>query len=304
MNINKLHTFLTLAECLNFTETADKLYCSQPAVSMQIQSLEDDLGTPLFDRIGKKLFLTSHGKLFKPYAEQMVNLLQQAKEHLKQSESLSTGTLSFGSSNFVGVYLLPAVLSSFNKRYPGIHINMNITSSQQLIYMLETNKLEFLVLSDHIKVDETLFHSSTFYRDELVLIAPSSHPAAGKKDCSVLDFSNETLLLKPQKSATRSFLDTMFSQFGVTFNRFMEISNLEAIKQAVIHGLGISVVSKFAVQHEIASGLLIEIPLRDAAFRRGIQYVHYKNKHLSPAATQFIHMLDNVDAHLISAKTP
>jgi LysR family transcriptional regulator, transcriptional activator of the cysJI operon len=292
MNLTKLQTFITLSECLNFTEAAEQLYCSQPAVSMQIQSLERDLGFPLFDRIGKKLFLTKQGEHFKPYAEQMINLFHTSKEHIKQLDNLAAGTLSFGASNFVGVYLLPAILSDFNKKYPGIKINMNITSSSHLIHMLESNKFEFLVLSDRIPIDETLFQSKTFYQDELVLIVNNQHRLAGMEECTFEDLVNETLILKPNKSATRTYLEREFKEYGFIFPNYMEISSLEAIKQAVIHGLGVSIVSSFAIKQEITNGLLVEIPIKGVKFRRGISYVHHRGKHLSPAASEFISFLN------------
>jgi DNA-binding transcriptional LysR family regulator len=292
MNISRLHTFLTLAEYLNFTEAAEQLYCSQPSVSMQIQALEQEFGVPLFDRIGKKLYLTKHGEDLKPYAEQIVNLLQSAKDHIQQSESLSHGTLSFGASNFVGVYLLPAILGDFNQLFPGIKINMNITSSRHLLEMLESNKVEFLIISDHVPIDETRFQATTFYQDELVLITNASHRLAQQKECSPEDLVHEMILLKPKKSATRIYLESKFKEFGLSFPNNMEISSLEAIKQGVIHGLGISIVSKFAIQQELRNGLLTCISIKDVTFPRGIQYVFYKNKHLSPASRQFLASLD------------
>lgn len=292
MNISKLQTFLTLTECLNFTEAADLLYCSQPAVSMQIQSLEQELGTALFDRIGKKLYLTEQGKLFKPYAEQVINLLGSAVEHIQQSKDLSHGTLSFGASSFVGIYLLPRILGEFNRQFPGIKINMQITSSMHLLNMLESNKIELLIISDQIPIDEARFQATTFYQDELVLVMNPGHRLARDKSCSLYDLRDEMMLLKPKKSATRSYLESIFSKYDITFGNHMEISNLEAIKQGVIHGLGISIVSKYAVAQEIEHGLLTSIPIRETVFQRGINYVHYKSKHLSPATRQFISMLD------------
>ncbi|MBU7316822.1 LysR family transcriptional regulator [Paenibacillus oleatilyticus] len=300
MNITKLQTFLTLAECLNFTEAAEQLYCSQPAVSMQIQGLEHDFGVPLFDRVGKKLYLTKQGEQLKPYAEQIVNLLQSAKEHLQQLENLTYGTLSFGASNFVGVYLLPAALGHFNRTFPGIKINMNITSSRQLIDMLETNKVEFLIVSDQIPVDETRMQAVTFYQDELVLIVKADHRLAHEEECSLEELTAETMILKPKKSATRIYLESKFKEHGISFPSDMEISNLEAIKQGVIHGLGVSIVSKFAVQQEIKSGLLVSVPIKGVALQRGIDYVYLKNKHLSPAAKQFIALLDGQKALIAS----
>jgi LysR family transcriptional regulator, transcriptional activator of the cysJI operon len=292
MNLTKLQTFITLSECLNFTEAAEQLYCSQPAVSMQIQSLEKDLGFPLFDRIGKKLYLTKQGELFKPYSEQMLNLFSTSIEHIKQFDNLAHGTLSFGASNFVGVYLLPAILSDFNKNFPGIKINMNITNSRHLINMLESNKVELLVLSNRIPIDETRYQAKTFYEDELVLIVNQHHRLAQKGECTLDDLVNETMILKPNKSATRTYLEGEFKKYGFSSPKYIEISSLEAIKQSVIHGLGVSVVSSLAIKQEIKNKLLVEIPIDGVKLLRGISYVHHRGLHLSPATTQFISLLD------------
>ncbi|WP_409342205.1 LysR family transcriptional regulator [Paenibacillus sp. MBLB4367] len=296
MNMAKLQTFITLAECLNFTEAAEQLFCSQPSVSMQIQSLEHDLGVPLFDRIGKKLYLTKQGEQFKPYAEQMIHTLQAAKEHLQQLDDLSCGNLAFGASNFVGVYLLPSVLGVYNRMHPGIKINMNIASSTLLWQQLESNKLEFLVLSDQIPIDEARFEATAFARDELILIMPPGHRLAQQERCTVQELEQETIIVKPRKSATRSFLEQKFAERGVTFPREIEFNQLEAIKQGVVHGLGVSIVSKFAVKQELAGGLLACVPIEGLSFERGIRYVHYRNKHLSPAAKRMIALLDAMDA--------
>ncbi|WP_028552970.1 LysR family transcriptional regulator [Paenibacillus sp. UNC451MF] len=291
MNVNKLQTFITLSECLNFTEAAEQLYCSQPSVSMQIQSIEEELGVPLFDRIGKKLYLTKQGEHFKPYAEQIINLLHSAKDHIRQLEDLSYGTLSFGASNFVGVYLLPRLLREYSTKFPNIKINMNITSSNHLIHMLDSNKVEFLILSDRVNLDESRYQRTTFYEDELVLIVNPSHPLAQKDECTLDDIVNETFILKPEKSATRSYLDEQFRMNGFVPSNYMEISNLEGIKQGVIYELGVSIVSRFAIQQEINSGLLVKVPIKEIQFIRGISYVHHRNKHLSPAAKQFLPLL-------------
>ncbi|WP_240417207.1 LysR family transcriptional regulator [Paenibacillus periandrae] len=292
MNVNKLETFIILSECLNFTEAAEQLYCSQPSVSMQIQSLEAELGVLLFDRIGKRLYLTQQGEHFKPYAEQMINLLHLAKNHIRQLEDLSYGKLSFGASNFVGVYLLPSLLREYSVKFPNIKINMNITSSSQLVHMLDSNKVEFLILSDRVRIDETRYQRTTFYKDELVLIVNPSHHLAQMQHCTVEDLVNETLIIKPEQSATRTYLEDQFKEYGFIPSKYMEISNLEGIKQGVIHELGVAIVSSFAIQQELNHGLLVKVPIQGIQFLRGISYVYLRNKILSPAAKQFIPLLD------------
>lgn len=294
MNFSKLQTFITLSDCLSFTEAAEQLYCSQPAVSMQIQSLEKEIGMPLFDRIGKKLYLTKHGQHFKPYAEQIINLYHSAKEHVRQLDDLSFGTLSFGASNFVGAHLLPAVLGEFNSLSPGIKINMNITSSGALTAMLENNKVEFLIVSDHIPIDENRYHTRTFYQDELVLIVNPAHRLAHESDCTLAELADEMWVLKPHQSATRSYLEREFGRYGFWSPQRIEISNLEAIKQSVVHGLGISIVSSLAIRHEVQNGQLVVVPITGVSLLRGIRYAYHRSIHLSPAATRFLSLLDGM----------
>ena len=151
MNISRLKTFMVLAEYLNFSEAAECLYCSQPAVSMQIRTLEEELGYILFDRVGKKIFLNQQGESFKLYAQQIINLWQEAKNNAQEIGSGEQGNLSFGSSNFVGIYLLPILLNRFKESYPKVKINMQIRSSSTLLKQLENNEVDFLILSDKIK---------------------------------------------------------------------------------------------------------------------------------------------------------
>ncbi len=293
VNISRLETFLVLAECLSFSDAAEKLFCSQPSVSMQIRRLEEELKTKLFDRLGKKVYLTKQGEEFKPYAERIVNLTKAAKEHLQQTDDLMHGTLSFGASHFVGVYLLPIILKQFHERFPNVKIDMAVKSSKELIHQLGVNELELLILSDQIVFDHTIYSSNTFYKDELILVVPPEHSLATKKTVQFSDLQDELFLMKPDKSATRIFLDSKLGAINFSISDYMEISSLEGIKQGVIHGLGISFISKFAIKEEIKNGLLVEVPLQEIRLERGVNYIHHKTKHLSPALSEFISLLQH-----------
>ena len=150
MDIEKLESFLMLAKLQHFTKTADELYISQPALSKRIHAMEQELGVPLFNRMGNQTFLTIHGEAFKPYAESLVATYNSAREYIRQIEHMEHGTLNFGATNFIGVYMLPAIVARFTKKYPNITINMNINSSKNILEMLHKNQLEFVFLSDYI----------------------------------------------------------------------------------------------------------------------------------------------------------
>ncbi|WP_392559451.1 LysR substrate-binding domain-containing protein [Orbus mooreae] len=292
MNLARLNTFLVLADCLSFSEAAEVLYCSQPAVSLHIKTLEDELGCKLFDRIGKKIYLNGKGKSFKHYAEQILHSWQLAKDDLAASSDSNKGFLTFGASNFVGIYLLPILLGCFNRSYPQVKINMNIRSSKTLISKLENNEVDFLILSDRIGFDNNLYYSKIFYQDEQTLIVPHNHPLLAEKNPNLDSLAPYSMLWKPEHSATRTFLEQSLINQGMQVNNTIEISSLEAIKHSVIQGLGIAFVSKFSVQHEIEHGLLHEINLPEFKMARGIKYVVRKDKILPSSAKNFIQLLD------------
>ncbi len=291
VNFNQLEAFLILADCLNLTETANRMHCSQPAMSQKIRALEQSLGTLLFDRIGKRLYLTRQGEEFRNYALQAVNILKSAREHMKQMDDPLKGTITFGASHFIGVYLVPKLLSLYKKQAPDLIFSIDITKSHHLLRKLEANELEFLLLSDQITVDKERYLLTNFYQDQLVLITSPNHPFAQQGHCQLSDLCNEVFLTKPEGSATRSFLFESMQKAGITLQRLMFISSLEGIKQGVIHELGVSIVSKLAVAHEIECGALIEISIDDIKFERGIRIVRHLEKQLSPASTLFLNQL-------------
>lgn len=294
MNIGRLKTFIVLTEHLNFSEAAEHLFCSQPSVSMQIRTLEEELGCVLFDRIGKKIHLNQQGEAFKPYAKQIINLWQESKDNAQQIGSGEQGTLSFGSSNFVGVYLIPSLLNNFKTRFPKVKINIQIRSSPTLLKQLENNDVEFLILSDKIKINDNLYQTNLFYQDELILVVPTGHPLAEKQNIQPHMLENYTLLWKPEHSATREFLEQTLKGQLISISNYMEISSLEAIKQGVIHSLGIAFISRFAVSQELKSGILKHVTIPELKIKRGIMYVTRKDKILSPAAKQFIALLQMI----------
>lgn len=291
MNISQIRTFLTLADCLNMTETAARLNCTQPAISARINSLEESLNTPLFDRIGKKIHLTANGVVFCDYARKLLGTLQAATEHLHQMDDPLTGTIHFGASNFIGIYLIPAFLGRYRKIAPRLQFELDILPSAKLLERLDANKNEFLILSDQIPLDESRYEFRDFCRDEMVLIVPPDHRLAEAGECTVADLALDTFLVKAAPSATRSFLLHKIHAQGGHLGREMHISSTEAIKQGVMHGLGFSILSRFTVAHELAAGRLCEVPITSMRFERGIRVVFRRDKLLSPAALQFLDSL-------------
>lgn len=290
MDINKLNSFLILAECKSFTKTAERLYCSQPAISKHIDSLEDELQVPLFNRSRNKISLTIQGKHFKQYAERIVRLYENSKEHIRQIEDLAQGTLYFGSTHFIGIYLMPKLIKSFQDLYPKINVNVNIKPSRKLFQMLEKNEIEFVFLSHYVDIDEDKYISKPFFTDELVLIVNKDHKLARKDSCKLSDIKNEVLITKDSYSSLYKFLGENVEDFD--FKKELIISNQEAIKHAVMEGLGVSIMSKISVKMEEEAGLIKALQIENYNLKRDINLVYDKRKHITPAGHAFFQLLE------------
>lgn len=291
MNLPQLKAFVILSECLNVTETAERLFCTQPAVSIKIKNLEQSLNTVLFERINNRLILTEQGKIFRQYALKILQLLETAQEHIHQYDDPSYGKITFGASHFVGSYLLPQVIAKYKKIAPNVEIRMDILPSQQLIQRLENHELEFLIMSDQVLFDAKEYEVTPFFSDELILVCSAQHAFANQSAVSFQQVFNETLVLKPNKSETSKFLLRHIDEDHIHQLNILEINNLEGIKHCVIHNLGVSIISRQAVQNELILGLMKEVKLTDMQFIRGINYIHNKAKILSPATHNFLQVL-------------
>lgn len=289
MDIVKLKSFLILAECKSFSKTADILYCSQPAISKQIESLENELQVPLINRIRNRISLTIQGEHFIQYAEEIVRLYENSKEHIRQIENLNEGTLFFGATNFIGVYIIPKLIKRFQTLYPKININMVIQSSKKLFSMLEKHEIEFIFLSHYVDIDQNKYITKPFCTDELVLILNNNHRLSDKSSCKLIDVKDELFITKDSNSSLYKFLDEKMQDF--TFNRKLIISNQEAIKHAVIEGIGISIMSKISVETEVKAGLIKTLEIEDYNLTREINLVYDRRKHITPAGQAFFKLL-------------
>lgn len=290
MDINKIKAFLILSECKSFTKTSEILYCSQPAISKQIKSLESELRVPLINRNPNNITLTIQGKYFKKYAESIVKLYENSKEHIRQIEDLNEGTLYFGATNFNGVYIVPPILKVFKNKYPNIKINMVINSSYKLLDLLDKNQIEFLFLSHYVDIDSKKYISKKYCNDELVLIVSKSHKLADKDVCSFSDLEEEVFISKGEHSSLYKFLSAQIKDYPNRKN--LIINNQEAIKQAVIQNLGISIISEAAVYSEVQSNLISTLKIKDYNLTRNINLVYTKDMFLTPAGKEFINLLE------------
>lgn len=187
--------------------------------------------------------------------------------------------------------MLPAIISRFRKKYPDITINMVIHSSQTILEMLHKNQLEFVFLSDYIIEQPEIYVIEHYWQDELKLIVGNQHRLFGRKSCSLSDIKNDLYITKEKNSSQFKFLNKIFKQYHIDLPNKLFISTQDGIKEAVIHNVGVSIMSELAVEREVQTGFIGMLQFDELSIQRNIQYTYFKNKHLTPAAKAFIDLL-------------
>ncbi|MFC0522795.1 LysR family transcriptional regulator [Pontibacillus salicampi] len=257
MDQKQLTTFLTAAETLNFTKTANTLNYAQSSVTAQIKSLEESLGALLFERLGKRLVLTEAGHRFKKYAEKMVKMSEEAKMAIS-SENEPTGTLVIGAQESQCTYRLPPVLTEFKHLYPHVKLIFKPAHSDELAReQLMNGALDAAFIMDVSKPEESLT-IEPLVKEEIKLVAGREHPLA-ERALSLKDLEEETFLLTETGCSYRNLLEISCSKAQVyPLNKF-EFGSIEAIKQCIIAGLGVAALPTMVVEKNLKDGDMVEL---------------------------------------------
>jgi DNA-binding transcriptional LysR family regulator len=265
---------------------ARELFLTQPAVTIQIQKMEKDYETKLFDRVGKKIFLTESGKILLSYAEKILRLFAQAEEALIDVKGLKSGKLSIGAAATVGSYYLPKIFEAFGKKYPNIEIEMNVTNSYTVVedVLAFKNDLGFVGRLHHLERLVVI----PFLEEELVLIVPPDHLFAHRGEVSLEDLIGQPFISREVGSATRELVEERIGRKGVSMKVVMDLASNEAIKKAVEDGLGISIISKYVVKKEVEQGLLRMVTLAEERIMRKFFIIYHEDKYLSNTLRAFL----------------
>lgn len=287
LEIKQLITFKTAAENLNFTQTAKKLNFAQSSVTAQIKALEAELGTPLFERLGKRLFLTESGRKFQLYADKMIALSYEAKMAVKEDEEIS-GTLVIGAQESQCTYRLPSILKEFKVKFPQIKLIFKPAhSNEDAKEQLMEGKLDLAFILDECKTEDAL-HVESLIQEELKIVVFPNHPLLEKSTISTKDFENETLLLTELGCSYRTIFEELFRAEGVYPINKIEFVSVEAIKQCVIAGLGIAILPAMVVEKDIQEGTMKELVLKSTISPVFTQIAWHKDKWITSPLQQFI----------------
>ncbi len=285
MDLFQLETFLAVAREKSFSRAATRLHRTQSAVSQTISKLEDGLGEKLFDRSSRDGTLTDAGQLLVTYAEELLNVREEAREALKEIRQLNYGKLSLAANEFTSRYLLP-VLHRFHRTHPLIRIEVHRGLAREISSSVLNHDVEFGVLSFRPEGDELT--SLLLYRDELALIVYPSHPLARAHRVDIRDLGAESFVAHSVISPYRERVIQAFRKHRTVLHMSIELPTIEDIKQFVRMENGVALVPLIAVENEVRSGDLVHVPVRELAFERRLRVVHRRGAVLTHAGQAFL----------------
>lgn len=288
MELYQLRSFVTIIRVGSFTQAAEELFLTQPALSLQIKALEQDLGDAVFERKGRKLLLTPAGNLLLERAEQILGLIEQTNQEISALKGLQRGTLNIGTNDSNCLYILPDVIQQFRQQYPNIEIRLANSHSSQVAEWVSEGRVEFGVVT--LPILDMQLESQTLFAREDVLICRPGHPLCEKSTVSPAELVEYPLLLLDKGSVSHTMLNQTLAQANLTPGTVMQVGSIEVIKRYVEIGLGISVVPRLNAEHEIQAGQLHAIQL-DWLPTSLVGIIQRRKGYFSPAGRAFLDML-------------
>lgn len=284
ITLRQLKVFEAVATLTSYSRAAEQLHLSQPAVSMQIKQLEETIGLPLFDQIGKKIYLTEAGQELQRYSNHILQQLNEAESVFAEMKGLRQGKLLITVATTAS-YFMPQLLGEFNRRFPGITISLDVANRETLLQRLARNETDVAIMG-RPPVDLGL-EAVSFMENPLVVIAPPHHPLAQSHAIPLARLQQETFLVREQGSGTRIAMERFFSEKGIRLSKGSEMSTNEAIKQAVQAGMGLGILSLNTVTLELETNRLVVLDAEAFPILRHWYVVHREGKRLSTVAQAF-----------------
>ena len=270
--LDQLKILQTIAIEGSFKKAAEKLYISQPAVSLQIQNLEKQLNIPIFYRDKRRARLTETGQLLLKYAERILNLCEETCRGLEEIQTLQSGVLIIGASQTTGTYLMPRLIGIFRHKYPQISIELQVHSTRQIARGVANGQIDLAVVGGKVPYDlKPTLDIISYAEDELALILPPSHPFSTLKYIQKEDLYRLKFIALDTKSTIRNVIETTLIDNGIDSRQFkieMELNSIEAIKNAVQSGLGAAFVSVSAISKELELNIIHWAKIKDITISR------------------------------------
>lgn len=296
VSLKQLIAFEAVVRLQNFTRAAEELNLSQPAVSMQVKQLEHLAQTPLIEQQGRVLAPTETGRMVLEHARSIVDEIEALSANLQSLKGLKRGRLRLATVTTVN-YFMPTLLRSFCERYPGIHVSVGVANRNDLLRQLQDNETDIAIMG---RPPEGLgIEAAAFLDNPLVIIGPKGHPLDGAASIPLAEMANQVFLTREPGSGTRNAMERFFREAGVEITSSIEVAGVEALKQGVQAGLGLAMMSRDAVELELALGRLVELDVEGLPIHRHWYLAHREKKRLSAPAQAFKEFIVNDAAALL-----
>ena len=292
ITLRHLRIFEAVARCGSISRAAAELHLTQPAVSMQMKQLEEQIGLPLLEQVGKRMFLTEAGAELQRHARDMAARMVDLNAAMDQFRGLERGLLRLAVVSTAN-YFLPSLIADFNRRHPGVRVSLQVANREFVLSALADNSTDLAITGrPPNSLDVVAQH---FMDNPLVVIAAPSHRLAALEVVSLQRMVEETLVVREPGSGTRAAMERHFASQHVVYRAGCEFGTNEALKQAVRAGLGLGVVSAQTIELELQSGCLVVLPVEGFPIVRQWYVMHRTSKRLSDAARTFKEMLLGLD---------
>jgi DNA-binding transcriptional LysR family regulator len=301
ITLRQLKVFEAVANHLSFSRAAEELHLTQPAVSMQVQALVEQAGVPLFEQLGKKIYLTAAGEELLRHARRIAQQLREADEALAAIRGVKGGRLNIGVVS-TAKYIAPRLLVAFRASHPEAELRLGVENRETVVRHLAENEIDLAIMGSPPKDFDTV--AEVFAEHPHVIVAAPGHPLAGQHRIAPESVAEESFLIREPGSGTRAAMERFFGERGVQLRHTVELASNETIKQAVMAGMGISFISEHSIGLELSVGRIARLDVVGTPVIRHWHVVHRPEKQLLPMALAFLAFMRAEAPHLIAEQPP
>ena len=303
MNVTfrQLRLLEAVARNSSFTRASEELHLTQPAVSTQIKQLELEVGMPLFEQMGKKIYLTEAGREVYAFSRDIAKQFHDIESVLDDLKGVKRGSLSLTVTS-TGKYFAPYLLAEFVKHHPGVQVHLEVTNREELVAQLQENIPDMAIMGT--PPDNIDLSAQAFMENPLVITARPDHPLAGVSRIPLSRLAEENFILRERGSGTRNAVERFFDARGVKLNTSMEMSRNEAIKHAVMAGLGLGIVSMHTLEFELALNRIAILSVEGFPIMKEWYLVHRTGKRMTPISQAFHDFVLNEANQVVTLPQP
>jgi DNA-binding transcriptional LysR family regulator len=293
LTIQQLEALIHLVDERSFSRAAKKMHLTQPSLTKHIRNIEEALGSKVVNRSSRSLALTPEGKILCDYARRIVKLRDEAREQVLRLRDIETGDIRIAASTIPATYILPYAIGGFRKKFPEIRTTVRTADSTDVIEMVLGNGAEIGFIGK--KPSGGRLSSEALWKDRLVLAVPFGHPWAKRRSARLAEISRQPFVIREKGSGTRETLESCLRESGIPgpphLNIVAELGSSEAVKESILAGLGLSVISAHAIRRELKSGLLAALSIDECAIERSFYLIYRRQFDLMNHHKRFLEFI-------------